>query len=355
MKRAFLIDALAARFGGTAYAAVQLARHLARDPEASFVLVVTRRGSIVHRGLAHVPNVRCLVLPARSRIELGRRIAWEAIQLPRIVEREAVDVVVSMSGMLPRILKCDVICLLFNPVMYERLTAANVLRRVAVRRTARRAARIVAPSRSLAGLASRSIRRECVVAPLGVDHKVFRPACKTGSEILYVADFYLHKRHELVLDAWLLLPSRRPRLHFIGRSAVNPREYERLRRRIDTLADRDLVTIDHEVNLRQLVAAYQRARVFVVASERESFCMPLVECMACGVPPVVREVPSLRETGGDGATYVQGDEPVAWTAAIRKLLEDSSEFEKARERAVQTAAYFSWDVLTNAVTASAEP
>jgi len=282
-------------------------------------------------------------------MELAQRVVWEALRLPRVVAREDVDVVVSMSGMLPRRLGCGVICLLFNPVMYERGSAANLLRRAAVRRTARRALYTVAPSRSMATLVTASTRRECAVVPLGVDHSVFRPAADPGERILYVADFYAHKRHDLVLDAWLLLPSPRPILHFVGLPAVDPQAYARLRDRIETLPDRHSIVIEHDITLDRLVSAYHRARVFVIASERESFCMPLVESMACGVPGVVRNLSSLRETGGDGARYVDSEDPHRWAAAVRELIENDHEHRQARETALATAAQFSWDVLADAL------
>src|SRR5437588_12813360 len=139
-------------------------------------------------------------------MELVRRIAWEALRLPAIVAREECDAAISMSGMLPRAPRCPLTCLMFNPVMYERTNAANLVRRWAVRRTARRAVYLAAPSRMMAELASASIGRECAVVPLGVDHGIFVPAAHSGDEILCVGDFYAHKRHELILDAWLVLP-----------------------------------------------------------------------------------------------------------------------------------------------------
>jgi glycosyltransferase involved in cell wall biosynthesis len=341
--RRILIDALAARFGGTAYAVIQLARSLARRPDVSTVIVVTRRGSIVEGGVSQETAVRCVVLPAGSRIELIRRTGWEAARLPALVAREECDVVISMSGMLPRSSNYRLMCLLFNPVMYESRTAANLLRRWAVRRTAREAEYVAAPSRSMAELASASIGRECGVAPLGVDHGVFSPPADAGEEILCVADFYAHKRHDLLLDAWLRLPSPRPRLRLVGNPSVDPQAYARLSARIELLPEPDSITLDHGIPLERLVAAYHRARVFVMPSERESFCMPLVESMACGVPVVARGLRSLRETGGEGARYVDGDDPDQWAAVLRQLIEDDVEHQHMRQAAIASAARFSWE------------
>jgi glycosyltransferase involved in cell wall biosynthesis len=349
MARRVLFDALAARYGGGAYAAVQLARHLVARPEVSRLVVVTRRGSIVERGLADDPVVECRALAPAAHVELIRRTAWEAVRLPRLVGREQCDVVMTMSGLLRGAAGRPLICLLGNPVMYERQTPANLLRRWAVDRTVRRAAYTAAPSRLMADLVADSSGRSCAVLPWGVDHGVFSPAARAGEEILCVADFYAHKRHDLVIDAWLRLREPRPVLRLLGNPAADPHTHARLLARIASLPDAESIALEYNVPLHRLVAAYRGARVFVMASEHESFCMPLAESMACGVPGVVRGLGSLRETGGEGAAYVDGDDPSRWAAAIERLLADDREHDRARERAVDTAAGFSWETCSAAL------
>jgi glycosyltransferase involved in cell wall biosynthesis len=350
MPERFFIEALAARFGGTAYATVHLARQLAINDNVAQVSVLTRRGSIVARGLARAREVSCIELPVPTRFELARRAAWEAARLPALVRQERSSVVISMSGMLPRRLGARLLCMLFNPVMYEQASAANVLRRWAVRRTVRAEAEIVAPSRYMATLAAASIGRECSVVPLGVDHSVFHPDpnAARGAEILCVADFYSHKRHDIVLEAWLRLTPPRPLLRLVGNPAVDPGTYARVLTRVESLPG---VVVEHGLSLAQLVGAYQQARAFIMASERESFCMPLLESMACGVPCVVRDVPSLRETGGGGASYVAGDDPDAWAAALERATDDGASHERARQAAVASAARFSWERMAAEVAA----
>jgi D-inositol-3-phosphate glycosyltransferase len=197
----------------------------------------------------------------------------------------------------------------------------------------------------MADLVSVSARRECAVLPLGVDHSAFAPTAALGNEILYVADFYAHKRHDLVLDAWLLLPSPRPVLHLVGNPAVDTRIHRELLTRIKEMPEAGSIVLSSRISLERLVDAYHRARVSVVPSERESFCMPLLESMACGVPAVVRGIPSLRETGGAGARYVDGDDPSRWAAAIQQLISDRASHEQARAAALGAAAGFSWAAM----------
>jgi glycosyltransferase involved in cell wall biosynthesis len=349
--RRIFVEALAARHGGTAFAAVQLATGLARTDGIADVRVITRSGSLVHRELSHEPSVECIVLPANPAAELAHRLLWQAARLPALVRRGGCDALVSMSGLLPRSPECRLICLLFNPVMYERRSVPDVLRRWGVRSTAEHAAHLLAPSRSMAQLVADDTQRECEVLPLGLDHETFRPSPATGSEVLCVADFYAHKRHDLILDAWLLLPRPRPRLRLVGDPSVDERVFRRLMQRISRVEDSERIMVEHNLPLRTLVDVYQRARVFVLPSEHESFSMPVAESMACGVPPIVRNLPSLRETGGDGARYVEGDDPTVWAAAISKLCEDDHVYELARETSVHVASRFSWAAFVEGVAA----
>ncbi len=350
--RRILIDALAARYGGTAYAAAELAIHMASLPEVANVAVVTRRGSIVERRLAGVRTVECTVLRDVDRLELVRRVLWEALLLPRLVKTQRVDTVLSMSGMLPRRPGAGLVCMLFNPVMYEQpRSAANRVRRAAARRTARWARDLVVPSAFMANLVHASIGRRCEVVALGVDRALFAPASTAGDEVLCVGDFYAHKRHDLIIHAWLDLPAPRPTLRLIGDSDVDPRAYSLLKARIDALGDGEPVAIESRLSLGALAAAYRRARVFVIASEHESFSMPLAEAMVSGVPAVARDLPSLRETAGDGALYVRGDDTEQWSRAVDELLNDNEVHTCARLAALEVGERYSWERMAERVAA----
>jgi glycosyltransferase involved in cell wall biosynthesis len=343
MGRRVLIDALAARFGGTAAATVQLARHLIVDDRVADVTVVCRRGSIVERGLAGEQAVRRIALPVPRRVELLQRVTWEALRLPALARREQYDLLISMSGIVPRAPECRLVCLIGNPVMYESDGLANTLRRWAVRRTASEDAYLAAPSRHMADMVAASVGRPCDVLAWGVDHSIFFPAASPGEEILCVGDFKAYKRHDLVLDAWRRLPAPRPPLRMVGNPDVEPRAHASLLARIESAPEAESIKLDYRLPHEQMPDIYRRARVFVVASEHESFCMPLVESMACGVPAIARDIPSLRETGGAGALYLGGDDPDEWAAAIGRICEDGEERRRASELAVQSAARFNWE------------
>ena len=81
------------------------------------------------------------------------------------------------------------------------------------------------------------------------------------------------------------------------------------------------------------------AAVFVYPSLFEGFGIPIVEAMACGVPVVASNHPSLDEAAGAAAVRVDPREPEAIAAGIREALERSGELVAA---GLAHAAAFTW-------------
>nr|MBA3556272.1 hypothetical protein [Gemmatimonadales bacterium] len=159
-----VIDALAARLGGTAHVAIQVAQRLAGDPSIAEVVVVTRRCSMVARGLRPAPGLRLVTLRPARRLELPRRVAWQALGLPGLTEPGTR--LLTFSGMLPRRAAVPLVSHLSNAVMFERGGVANRLRRRVVRWTAgTKGAQVVVPTRGQADLVRAAIGVEAHVVP----------------------------------------------------------------------------------------------------------------------------------------------------------------------------------------------
>lgn len=334
-----VIDALAARFGGTAYAGVQIAHALAARADVREVRVVVRPDSIVDRGLLRTPKIKRIVVTATARPELAQRVAWEAVFLPRAVRGARAHGLLTLAAMLPRWPGCPFVALQANPTPYEDPDPIGArVRRWATARTARGARATYVPSEHVRRLVAPLPRLR--VVPLGVDRTRFCPADAPGDELLCVADFYAHKHHELLLEAHRNLPQPRPVLRFIGNPGVDPAYFERVRAAAAGRAD---VVVAGHVSFEDLLAAYASARLLLIASDRESFCMPLVEALACGVPIVARDHPTLRETAGPGAVYVAGNDPHPWVEAIEPLLRDDAALTALRSAGAVHSRRFSWD------------
>jgi glycosyltransferase involved in cell wall biosynthesis len=346
---AIIVDALAARYGGTAYAAIELAQLLADQADGAELVVVTREGSLIAEGLEARSGLRLLLLPDARRLELARRLLWEACRLPRLVRSEGASSVLSWSGMLPRAVDAPLVCYLANPLMFERRDAGNRLRRWAARRTLGQASHILVPTMATAERAAEALELSPEVVPWGVDHARFRPASRPGTDLVCVADFYPHKRQDVILAAWAALLPPRPRLRLIGNPVVDRDWYASVRRQADRLRDLGELTFESGLSPDQVAEAFRGARVFALATVHETFCLPVLEAQACGVPAVVRDIPVLRETGGASTTYINGDRPEDWAGALRRLLTDDDAHSAARAGGLEHARAFSWEKTAEAL------
>jgi glycosyltransferase involved in cell wall biosynthesis len=70
----------------------------------------------------------------------------------------------------------------------------------------------------------------------------------------------------------------------------------------ETLMD-DIVFCGYVPNI-DLPAIYSQANLFLYPSLRESFGIPLLEAMACGVPVITSKTSSMPEVAGNAAVYV---------------------------------------------------
>jgi glycosyltransferase involved in cell wall biosynthesis len=294
------------------------------------VIVVARECSIVARQIEQRLGQRLVELPRMERLELPWRLG-EARALPKLVRREGGASVLTWSGTLTSDVHAPVVCYLANTVMFAYGGAANRLRRWAVRRTVGGGAEVLVPSRAMAQLVEVALGMRPEVVPLGVDHTRFQPAARPGTELLCVADFYRHKRHDVLLEAWAALRSPRPRLRLIGDPCVDQSWYQELIARAARHRSLGEISFESGLSVNQVVDAYQSAR-----------CSP----WRSGVPAVARDLPVLRETGGEGTTYVSGDEPRAWAAAMLQLLTDEGAWTLARAEGLEHARGFSWEKTT---------
>src|SRR5215211_5787987 len=163
--RTIVIDALAARYVGASYATVHMASELAGDPEIAEVVLISRTGSLIAKAARPHSDLRLVTLRGARRLELMRRLAWQAVRLPRLLRKESPAVLVTWSGMLPRRSRSPVMCYLANPLVFTTGGIGNRMRRWAVRRTARAAAHVLVPSKGMGELVEQQLGRRPELVP----------------------------------------------------------------------------------------------------------------------------------------------------------------------------------------------
>jgi len=88
------------------------------------------------------------------------------------------------------------------------------------------------------------------------------------------------------------------------------------------------------------------ADVFALPSRYENFANAAAEAMACGIPVVVTEHCGISSLVDGKAGLVIAPEKEALAAAIRRLIDDNSLYEKFQAGCREVAGQLSWDRLT---------
>jgi glycosyltransferase involved in cell wall biosynthesis len=220
-------------------------------------------------------------------------------------------------------------------VVYPRFftRTERVYRWLIYRRLARSSRLVIAPSEHSKDLLTNKVgvpAERVRVIPHGLDHERFSP--DTGPRegfLFYPADYYPHKNHERLLEAFALLRRERPELRLL----LTGRGLERFQAATG-------IEIRPRVSADELVGLYRRAAALVFPSLHETFGMPPLEAMACGCPVASSNAGSLPEVCGQAARYFHPGSPEEIVRAVSDVLTDSVEL---RARGVERAAAFDWD------------
>ncbi|MBB2148419.1 glycosyltransferase family 4 protein [Pedobacter gandavensis] len=87
---------------------------------------------------------------------------------------------------------------------------------------------------------------------------------------------------------------------------------------------------------------YNISRLFLYPSLRESFGLPLLEAMACGVPVITSNTSSMPEVAGDAALFVDPLDYHQIKDKIIKILNDATLEAQLKEKGLKRAAEFTW-------------
>lgn len=277
-------------------------------------------------------------------------IVWENVALGRCLRPD--DVLFAPASLVPWNWRGRAVLMIYDTLLW---TAAETFPwhvhgrfRARYRNSARRASRVIVPSRSTArdvarfhGISESLIR----VIPLAPEPG-FRPVepegfiCKDARLALGLGDrpyfLFVGKRSarrniSLILDAFA-----RHRLSFPGHRLVlvGPDD----RGRVPSV-DAGVICGGH-VEERVLHGLYAGALALLYLSNYEGFGLPIVEAMACGCPVVTLRNSALVETGGEAALYLDALEPEALALVMNALATDDALRSRLAARGLEQAASF---------------
>jgi len=99
----------------------------------------------------------------------------------------------------------------------------------------------------------------------------------------------------------------------------------------------------------ELPSIISQAKIFLYPSLRESFGIPILEGMACGVPVITSNTSSMPEVAGDAALLVDPGNPNEIVRSINKLLDDPALTESLVKKGLKRAQKFSWENMAISV------
>ncbi len=304
-------------------------------------------------------NFRVEVVPGQS------RIAWTNLRLPRVLERDRIDLYHAVANFeLPlrfrglRVLTVhDLVPLHFpetvpwkHRLFFRSFTGPAL----------RAANRIVAVSQHT---------RDDVIAAYGVPpHAIevlpnwvtdaFRPrasapngrnAAPRARASYGLGDDYFvfvgvrepKKNLDRLLEAFALLATRSS--HPCQLAVVGPGGWqtEGLEARVGALGIRDRVVLTGRVPEQALIELLQDARALVFPSLTEGFGLPVLEAMACGTAVITSRAGALPEVAGDAALLVDPLDVGDIATAMQRLLEDAPLARELGARGVRRAERWS--------------
>jgi glycosyltransferase involved in cell wall biosynthesis len=176
-----------------------------------------------------------------------------------------------------------------------------------------------------AGLDSVRVR----TIPLGVDTETFHPDGRAREPfVFYPADFYPHKNHARLLEAFELVRRRHSELELVMTGRDLP------------AVDARGVTVRGRVPTAELAELYRGASAMVFPSLHESFGLPPLEAMASGCPVASSGAGALPEVCGDAARYFDPESVEDMATAMADVVERP---EGLAEAGLERIKHFTWE------------
>jgi len=321
---------------------------------------------------AAVPGATVIAVPGIERA--ARRFLWEQTGLPRLARRERVDVIHSPHYTMPLATRRPVVVSMYDATFFSdpavHVPVKRHFFRFWIRRSGRRAARILVPSAATAGELTRfaGIPADRMrVAHLGVDAQTFHPvdaaaraevAARIGHDawIAFLGTLEPRKNLPALVRAHAALARVRadaglttPVLALAGGKGWETG----LEAAIDETGSRDRVLLLGYLPVGELAAFLGGSVVTVYPSLGEGFGLPVLEAMACGAAVLTTPRLSLPEVGGDAVAYSEPDAD-ALAAELGRLLDDPAERARLGAAALRRAAGFTWEATARAQRAAYE-
>ncbi|MBL8217180.1 MAG: glycosyltransferase family 4 protein, partial [Bryobacterales bacterium] len=183
------------------------------------------------------------------------------------------------------------------------------------------------------------------VVPHGVDPEFFelgRDDSRLRNLVLCVSTLHPHKNLDRLVRAFRDVHRKKPefRLVIAGMHGFETRRIEQ------TIID---CRIGAQVHLTgwiprdELLQLYRTAFACVYPSTFEGFGMPVLECLAAGIPSAISQVEPMKSIAGDAAVFFDPFQESEISASLLRIIDDKPLRERLVTAGPRRARQFSWE------------
>ena len=292
---------------------------------------------------------------------------WEQVALPRAAEKEGCELLHCTSNTGPVSCKIPLIITLHDIIYLESISLfkksgtlyqkfGNMYRRWVVPPVARRSKKVVTVS---------NFEKERIKNFMGLGNNLVAIYNGVGQHFRKIEDTQLLQKartdYHLPENFLFFLGNTDPKKNtpnvlkafaeFNQRSAIKYKlvmlDYEenalqQVLSDIDHSEIRNDIVMTGYVPNSEMPAIINQCKVFLYPSLRESFGIPILEGMACGVPVVTSNTSSMPEIAADAAILVDPNSTDEIVAAIEKILSNEQFTQDLCAKGIKRAADFSW-------------
>jgi glycosyltransferase involved in cell wall biosynthesis len=194
-------------------------------------------------------------------------------------------------------------------------------------------------------------RNKIEVIHEGVDLELFKNGGRAGPlqniekpYILFVSTFYKYKNADKLMMAFAKAKEKyniRHKLVYIGGDYCG--QLGQLNTLAEELKVKEAVAFLGPVKHKEIGEYYRSADIFVYPSSVETFGLPVLEAMACGVPVIASNRMSIPEIAGDAGVIVDPDNVDYLSEALYKIATDKILRQMLIAKGHKRVKQFSWN------------